>query len=142
MESSSSKSQHHLFSKVKIIANHLPQPDLLDGQAGISVRQRQEKVPSSQGKGKKNASSDPEPDHALASESLTGSYVPLRPSVGSASSRALFLSRLSVEDEFEKSTRYKARGNVRGEIVVQEELTPHQEEWEIVSGPCQEEEPS
>lgn len=50
------------------------------------------------------------------------------------------IGRLEVEDELDQSACNKRASEVCWQIMVKEELTAHDEEWNVVSGPCQEEE--
>ena len=48
--------------------------------------------------------------------------------------------RLDVEDEFDDGASHERGGKVSGQVVVEEELTAHYEEWDVVGCPEEEEE--
>jgi len=50
------------------------------------------------------------------------------------------IGRLEVEDELDQRTGYESTGEMRREVVMQKELTAHDEERNVVGGPSQEEE--
>ena len=50
--------------------------------------------------------------------------------------------RLNIKDEFEKTACDKRGREMGGQVVVEEELTAHEVEWEVVCSPSKEEEPS
>lgn len=132
-----------LFGEVQVVAEPLATNDLLDGEARVTVCQRQEEVPAGNGNSQNNTTGDPGGEKALASKTLAGADVPLRSIallVALDDLVALLRSGLGGEDELQKSTRNKAGSQVCREVVVEEELTTHEVEGEVVSGPGQEEE--
>lgn len=131
-----------LFGKVKVVAKPLPSEDLLDREAGVAISKRQEKVPASNDKRKNGKTGEPGSEHTLTSEPLaSGDMV-----TGAGGSLLVldfdFLSRLRVEDELQKSTSNEARRKMSRKIMMQEKLSTHEEEGEVVSGPGKEEEAS
>jgi hypothetical protein len=52
------------------------------------------------------------------------------------------VQRFDVEDEFDESTCDENRGKMRGKVVVKKELTAHDVEGNIMSGPGKEKETS
>lgn len=132
---------------MEVISEPLALLDLLDGKAGISVRQRQEEVPAGHDNREDDATGNPSGHHALVSEPLArGNKV-----LGSRSRFLarldglvgwLFGRRLGAEDELHECSGNQARGKMGGEVVVQEELTAHDPEREVVGRPREEEEAS
>lgn len=47
---------------------------------------------------------------------------------------------IEIEYEFQQGTGYKGGGEVSGEVVVEEKLSAHEVEGEIMGGPAEEEE--
>jgi hypothetical protein len=127
---------------VQVISEPLPSKNLLDRETRVTVSERQEEVPASNNQRENDTTSDPSTEHALASESLTGGNM-----VPGADGTLLVLDldllrRLRVEDEFKKGTGNKTRSEMGGKVMMQEKLSSHEEEWEVVGGPSQEEETS
>lgn len=132
----------HLFGKVQVIAEPLASEDLVYRETRVAVSQGQEEVPACNDDDNDNEASNPCAEHALAGEPLPGSDV-----VSGAGNRLLvlgvfddFVDGLRVKDEFEESTGNQAGCEMSWKIMMQEKLTSHEVEWEIVSGPGQEEE--
>lgn len=127
---------------MQIVSEPLPSEDLLDREARVAVSKRQEEVPAGDQHKRDNEESDPSGEHALACESLACGDVVL-----GAGSNLLVLGRglidgLRVEDKFEEGTSNQARGQVGREIMMQEKLSSHEVEWEVMGGPGQPEEAS
>ncbi len=59
-----------LFRKVQVVPEPLPPEHLIDREAGVAVRQRQEEVPAGKGEKEDDGAGDPRSHHALARESL------------------------------------------------------------------------
>lgn len=133
-----------LLCEVKIIAKPFPPQDLVDVQAGVTVCQRQEKGPAEGNKSQNNHARDPGWNHARTCKSLASRHVPLRPRnlfLAVLSGRKFIFGRVVIENKFNKSACHQCRGKMSGEIMMKEELTTHDVEWKVVSGPGQEEEP-
>lgn len=60
--------------------------------------------------------------------------------LGRNGSRGVCLDGLDVEDEFDEGAGDEDGGQVRGEVVVEEELAAHDVEGDVVGGPGEKEE--
>ena len=96
----------HLFGKVEVVAKPFPQLDLLNRKSRVAVGQGQEEVPPRDGDGEDHGTSHPSALHAPAAISLASGDMFLRPSV--ASVNGVFIDRISVKDELEKSASHEA----------------------------------
>ncbi len=133
-----------LFREVQVVAEPLPPDDLLDREARVAVRQRQEEVPARGHQDKDDKGGDPRGQHALAGKALASSQVALGrdgllTGLGSLVGH-LVLDGVLAEDELDQGTRYEGRGQVGGKVVVQEQLTAHDVEGEVVGCPGEEKE--
>lgn len=123
----------HLFGKVQIVTEPLSSLHLLNREAGVAVGEGQEKVPTASNNDGDDTRGDPNAKEALASEALLGGEG-LSARLVSAGGGA------SGKDELNQRTGDKSRGEMGREVVVQEELTTHEEEGEVVGSPSQPEE--
>jgi hypothetical protein len=125
---------------VKVISEPLPSENGINGETRVTIGERQEEVPASNDQGQNSTTGNPSTEHALAGEALTGGDV-----VPGANGSLLILDSdllrsLRVEDELKKSTSNKTRSEVSWKVMMQEKLSSHEEEWEVMSSPSKEEE--
>ena len=132
-----------LLGEVEVIAQPLPPVDLGSGQTRISVGQWQEEVPAKGDEGHDDRSGNPGASHALASKTLARAQTAL----GSRShllarlaGLVIRLGRVGAKEELHNRASNERRGKVSGQIMMQEQLTAHDEEGEVVSCPGEEEE--
>lgn len=123
---------------MKVISKPLSPVNFVDSQAGVTICQRQEEEPAGSRDGENHKTSNPGAGHALASKSLTSCNMSLR--AGSFAFRGLLICWICVKDEFDKGSRDQARRQMSGKVVMEEELTSHKVEWEVMSSPSQPEE--
>lgn len=125
--------RERLFSKVQVVAEPLASHDLLNCQGREAICQGQEEVAATSSDGQDDTASNPAPLQALAGKTLTGSDVLLG---------VVFLIVVAVcgENKLDQSASHQAGSKVSREVVVQEELASHEEEWHVVGCPSQPEE--
>lgn len=131
----------HLFGEVQVIAEPLPGLDLFNCETWLAICEWREEEEAPEGRGKDDTSGNP------ASE-LTGSGNTLANRAGASPAVALLgwgagglrVLRLNAEDELNEGTSDQTRREMGRKVVVQEELTTHDVEGNVVSGPGKEEE--
>jgi len=131
----------HLFGEVQVIVQPLPRLHLRHTQTRSTVGERREEKESPDQSRDDNARSSPRSQERLASHALPdwlvarllGDYLAILRGVGN-------IGGLEVEDEFDQGTSYQSTSKLCWEVVMQEELTAHDEERDVVSSPSQEEE--
>jgi hypothetical protein len=133
---------HSLFSEMQVVVEPLPRLYLRDVQTrcAISERSKEEEAPDQSSND--NTGSGPGSEQRLSSNALPDRLVARTLCDGLAVflGDACNIGRLKIEDEFDQCTCNKCAGKVGWKVMVQEELTAHDEEWDIVGGPCKEEE--
>lgn len=133
-----------LLRKVEIVAQPLATQDLVNVEAGVTVGQWQEESPSKRDKSQDYHTSNPCWDHARTGESLASRNMPLGSSnlllLATLTGRKFGLSCVIVKDEFNKSTCHQRRGQMSRQVMMEEQLTTHYVEREVVRSPGQEEE--
>jgi hypothetical protein len=127
---------------VKVIRQPLPGLDLLDIKARFSVCQRCKEQEAPERDGKNDTGSNPAAKQALRSDAFAD-----RTRLGSAMAldsgvrwRGFWVYGLNIEDELDESACNKHRSEMCWEVVVQEELTAHDVEGNVMSSPGEEEE--
>ena len=123
---------------MEVVAQPLPPLNFLNRESRIAVCQREEEVPSSGKDGANDTTCNPYASEALTDKALACSQVLL----GATLANLVFSNGTGREDELNESTRNKTRCKMGREIMMQEELTAHQVEWEVVCSPCKPEETS
>lgn len=156
-----------LFRKVQVITQPLPSINLRHTQTRITISKRQEEVPTTKDNSKDNHTRSPSTIQSLSSQRLSSWKALLlndllvwrsskaaellaasrahglwSSALGDVHSGVLELKWLDVEDELDEATSDEAGGDVCWQVVVQEQLSTHQVEWEVVKSPSQEEESS
>lgn len=127
-----------LFGKVQIVAEPLSSNNLFDRQTGITICQWEEEPPAGKDNSQNHTTGNPSSHHALARKSLAGSNVLL----GSLSGSSWLVGWFRIENKLDEGAGDQARGKMSWQIVVQEKLTAHDVEWEVMGSPCNPEEPS
>lgn len=145
-----SHSPHTLLSEMEIIIQPLPRQHLLNLQPRFPIRQRTKKPktphksrnnnPTSRPRRQKTLSHNPFPYRLTSSLNRLTSTILLPVDDRVCPTNVCDFLGFDIEDEFYDRARDEAGGQVRGEVVVQEELTAHDEEGEIVRSPDEEEE--
>jgi hypothetical protein len=127
---------------VKVIRQPFPRLDLLDAKARFSICQRCEEQEAPKRDGKNDTGSDPAAEQALCSDTFTN-----RAGLGTAVALnsgvrwwGLWVYGLNIENELDKSACNEHRSEMCGQVVVQEELTAHDVEGDVMSSPGKEEE--
>jgi len=137
-EESSPKRLRQLFGEVQIVSEPFPRLHLRHIETGRAVGEGRKEEETPESCGEDDAGGDPAAHlagsgHALADRSRLRAAVAL-------DGRRLNIHRLDAEDELNQRACDKTRGEMGGKIMVQEELTAHDVERDVVSCPCQEEE--
>ena len=152
---------------MQIVSQPLPSINLRHTQTRITIGKRQEKVPPTKDNSKDNDARSPSTIKSLSSQRLSSWETLLLDDLlvwcGSKSTELLAtsrahglwsttlgnvhggffkLKRLDVEDELDEPTGNETGGDVCWKIVMQEKLSAHQVEWEVVQSPGKEEESS
>lgn len=129
---------------MKVVVQPLPRLDLGNAQTGGAIGKWREEEEAPNQDCNDNARGCPSGEQRLASNALSDRPVAgsLGDNLASILVEASDVSRLEVEDELDQSSCDKGASKVCWQVVVQEELTAHDEEWNIVGGPGQEEEAS
>lgn len=142
----------YLFGKVEVIVQPLAGIDPGNVQTGSAVGQRRVEAKAPDSGSQNDYGSQPSGDERPRAHALLGRdkspHAATDPTLGLA--RGIIhgvrgrarVKRLQIEDELDQSTSDHSRCQMRRQIVVEEALTAHQPEGEIVSGPAQEEEAS
>jgi len=142
----------HLLGKMEIVIQPLPRRHLLDGQPGRTVRQRRKEPEPPHQHGHDHGRGRPGGEQGLAGDALADGLGAGAALLGLGLLAAtLGLLQLNVgevgdvrgfdvKDEFDDGAGDESRGEVGGQVVVQEELAAHDEEGEVVGGPEEEEE--
>lgn len=126
---------------MKVVAEPLASQHLVDTEARVSVSEWQEVVPAESRQGQNHCTSNPCAHHAVTREPLAGGDVLPRPSfLAALTGVCRFFSGIGVEDKLNQCSRYERRSKMSREIMMQEQLTTHYVEGEIMGGPRQEEE--
>lgn len=128
---------------MQIISQPLASLDLLNGQARFAVRQRRKEQEAPEHNGQDNARRNPAAEHALRSDALAdglGQRAAVALGRRVADGWRIRVHRLDVEDELDEGTCDEDRREMRGEIVVQEQLATHNVEGNVVGRPGKEEE--
>lgn len=129
---------------MQIITQPLPRVHLPHAQPGFPIRKRRKKPEAPTQHRNNHTSRRPRRE-----QTLPGNSLPDRPSALARRRRgrlAVFdgalheVGGLDVEDEFDDGAGDERGGEVRGEVVVQEELAAHNKEGDVVRGPEEEEE--
>lgn len=144
------KLRNRLLGKVQIISKPSASIHTRDVQTRSTIGQRRKEPESIDRSAKNNQGSDPSCDDGLRAHTLgslhkaTGSSgAGLAGWVVSGLCSGLFNGDwLEVEDEFNQGTSHQGRGQMSGEVVVQETLAAHEPEGEVVSCPAEVEETS
>lgn len=133
---------------MQIVVEPLPRLDLLNAQTRLAISQRSKVQETPDNDGKNSASGSPHAEQVGLTSSFTDGLVLLDGSLlvlcdgGVARSDIIEVNGIDVEDEFDKGTGDECGGKVGGKIVVEEELTAHDVEGNVVGGPGEEEETS
>lgn len=133
---------------MEIIVQPLASIDALHIQSGQTVSQWGEEDKSIDGERQNDQGRDPSRNDRPAAHALLGSDKATQAAVRLGLARGVILGRrrggrvqrLQVEDEFDQCTRHHGRSQVRWQVMVEEALTAHQPEGEVVSSPAQEQE--
>lgn len=123
---------------MEVVAQPLPPLNLLNRESRIAVCQGEEKVPSSSKHRANDSTCDPYARQALANKALACSQMLL----GATFSNLVLSSGTGREDELNERACNETGCKMSREIMMQEKLTAHQVEWEVVRSPCKPEEPS
>lgn len=131
-----------LLGKVQVVVEPLPRLDFGNAQARGTVGKWREEEEAPDKSCDNDTRGSPGSEQGLSSNAL-----PDRLATGSLGDGfATFLGdvgdigRLKVEDEFNQGACYKRTGEVCRKVVMQEELAAHDEEWNVVGSPGEEEE--
>lgn len=128
---------------MQVISQPLPPQNLLDRQTRIAVGQRQEEIPAGGHNSQDHHGGNPRSHQALASKPLAGRDVVLgRTLLAGLSGWDLTVGSVCAKNEFDKSSSDESRGQVRRKVMVEEELTAHHKEGEIMRSPGKEKEAS
>lgn len=127
---------------MQVVSEPLPSENSLNRETRVTVGERKEEVPTGNDQSQNNATGNPGAEHALTSESLASGNVVLGADGALLVLDNDLLGRLRVEDELEESTSNKARSEMSWKVMMQEKLSSHKEEWEVVSSPGKEKEAS
>lgn len=126
---------------MQIVTEPLPPQYLVDTETRVPVGQRQEEVPAKRCQSKNGHTRNPRAEHALSGESLTSRDMPLRPRLlAILDGFGGLLGGICIEDKFKQSTGHERGSEMSREVVMQEQLTAHHVEREVVGCPRQEEE--
>lgn len=131
---------------MQIIVEPLSRVNLLDSQAGLTISQRSKVEETPDNDGKDTASGSPHAEQVGLTSSLADRLVLLDSSLlvlgeGCVSrGDVIDINRVNVEDKLDEGASDEGRGEVSGEVVVEEELATHDVEGDVMSGPGQEEE--
>lgn len=145
-----------------ILRQPLPPQHLLDAQPRLPIRQRGKEQETPDHNRQDDPRRQPTEPQTLPTQPFTDRSLSLPPSRGSGAAapfvmfgrvRAagfpfrresdaalVFAGRFDVEDELHEGACDEGGGEVRGQVVVEEELAAHDEEGEVVGGPREEEE--
>ena len=133
---------------MQVVIQPLPRNNLSNIQARLSICQGRKEQETPDEHGQNDAAGSPGIEEALPADPLADRATTLL--LGLEVALAAFLDLLlgevgdlgglDVEDEFDDGAGDEGGGEVRGQVVVQEELAAHDEEGEVVGGPDQEEE--
>jgi hypothetical protein len=134
------RTRMRLFRKVQVVAEPLPRLHLRDIETGAAVSKGCEEPEAPGDCGEDDTASDPAAhlargSHALADGAGSCSAVTL-------DGRRLGVHGLDAEDELDQGAGDETRGEMGGQIVVQEELASHDVEGNVVGCPGEEEESS
>lgn len=137
-----------LFGKVQVVVQPLAGGHAGDVKARGTIGQRGIEYEAPDGGGQDDKGSDPARDERLAAHALLGSdeaaQAADRPGLGLAcgvidrGQGSAGIKRLQVENEFNQCTTHHGGGQMGGQVMVQEALTAHQPEGEVVRSPAQE----
>ena len=125
---------------MQVVSEPLPSENSINREARVTVGKRKEEVPAGNDQSQDNATGNPGAEHALAGKSFTSGNVVLGADGAPLILDGDLLSRLRVKDELEKSTSDKTGSKMSWKVVMQEKLSSHKEEREVVSSPGKEEE--
>lgn len=131
---------------MQIVVEPLSGLNLLNAQTRLTVSQGSKVQETPDNDSKNTASGSPHAKQVGLTSSLTDGLVLLHGSLlvlcdgGIARSDIVEVNGVDVEDEFDKGTSHEGGGEVGGQVVVEEELTAHDVEGNVVGGPGQEEE--
>ena len=130
---------------MQIIIQPLPSLHLLHAHPGRAISQRRKKRKPPHQNRNHNSTRSPRSQQTLSSKPLPDGSRPLLSgslgvplAIGNGTGRDI--RRFDVKDELDDGAADERRGEVRGQVVVQEELTAHDEEGDVVRGPEEEEE--
>lgn len=140
-----------LFGKVEVVVQPFASIHARDIQARGAVGQRRIEAEAPDGDGQNDQGGHPARDERLGPDALLGrdesAEVATHPGTLGLARRVIHggwggagVEWLQVEDKFNQRTSHHGRGQVRRQVVMQEALTAHQPEGEIVGGPAQEQE--
>lgn len=115
---------------MQLIPQHLPHLHLLHAQSRRPVRQRRKEKESRNNHGRNHNTSDPRSNVAF----------PRNHPLLSVPIRLLPQLLLSTEHKLHQRARDQRTGQMRREVMMQEELSPHKVERRVVSNPGEEEE--
>lgn len=134
---------HRLLSEVQVVVEPLPGIDLLHAQAWRTVGERRKVNETPDQHCNNDTRSSPSSEQALANNALADRLRARRFGDGLSAVVRVELSNLGwldVENEFDESTCDERRCEMGGKVVVQEELTTHDVEGDVVGGPGEKEE--
>lgn len=133
---------------MQVVVEPLSCLNLLDSQSGLTIGQRSEVEEAPHNDSKDTAGGCPHAEQVGLTSSLTDRLVLLHSSLlvlGEgcvARGDVVDINRVNVEDEFNEGTSDECRSEMSREVVVEEELTAHDVEGDVVGSPGQEEETS
>ena len=135
-----------LLGKVQVVVEPLSCLDLLNAQTRLTIGQGSEVEETPDNNGENTASGGPHAEQVGLKGSLADGLVLLHGSLLVLCESCVTgcdvvnVDRINVEDEFNKGTSHESRGEMSGEVVVEEELTAHDVKGNVVSSPGEEEE--
>jgi hypothetical protein len=126
---------------MQVVAKPFPGLDLFDCETWLAICERREEEEAPESGSKNDASGNPASKLAgsgdtLANRARAGSTVTLL----GRSPWGLRVLGFDAEDKLDKGTSDQTRSKVGWEVVVQEQLTTHDVEGDVVSSPGEEEE--
>lgn len=136
-----------LLGKVQVIVQPPPCVHSISIQAWRAIGQRSVEPESPDGCTQNDDCCNPPSNEGLTTHPLLGGDEPRHDSTSLSLALGIVLGlgsgrgdRIKVEDKFDQSASHKRRCKVSREVVVQEALTTHKPEWEVVRRPAQEQE--
>lgn len=137
-------SRLRLFREVQVVVEPLSGNDLVNVKTWFAVGERSEVEEAPDDDGEDTAGSGPHAQQVLGGDSLADGLVGLRLlvlcDVGVAGLELVDVDGFDVEDEFDQCTGDEGRCEMGWQVVVEEELTTHDEEGDVMGGPGEEEE--